>query len=40
MKQFLIGLGFVVLSIFNVNAQAYKTHKVQQGETIESIAKT
>jgi len=40
MKKFLIGLSFVVVTVFNVNAQAYKTHKVKQGETIESIAKT
>lgn len=40
MKKFLIGLSFVVVTVFSVNAQAYKTHKVKQGETIESIAKT
>lgn len=40
MKKFLIGLSFVVLTVINVNAQDYKTHKVKQGETIESIAKT
>ena len=40
MKKFLIGLSFAVLTVINVNAQDYKTHKVKQGETIESIAKT
>ena len=39
MKKFLIGLSFVILCSCKAYTQDYKTHKVQEGETIESIAK-
>ena len=39
MKKFLIGLCFVILCSCKAYSQDYKTHKVKEGETIESIAK-
>jgi len=39
MKKFLIGLSFVIICSCKAYTQDYKTHKVQEGETIESIAK-
>lgn len=39
MKNFLITVGFVIAFCSNIMAQNYKTHKVNPGETIESIAK-
>ena len=39
MKKILLSISFLVLFSFNAIAQDYKTHKVKDGETIESIAK-
>jgi len=39
MKNLLTCFGFIVMFSFNAIAQEYKTHKVKQGESIESISK-
>lgn len=39
MRKFLIALSFMILCSCKAYSQDYKTHKVQEGETIESIAK-
>ena len=39
MNKILISLGFVLVFCFSAIAQDYKTHKIKEGETVESIAK-
>lgn len=39
MKKFLVSIFLALMFCVNTFAQEYKTHKVKQGETIESIAK-